>query len=163
MLSLGSKYAAMGKSKKYSVSKPEVIQAKEPVLLYGLKATGISNRITQIRKGLPVTLIEDIASLIQLSTKELLVLLGIPQTTFNKKKRAQELLTPRDTELLLHIQSVVNYGISVFNNEGGKFMSYLHSVNPGLGGVTPISLFDSNTGVEQVHHQLNAINYGNMA
>jgi putative toxin-antitoxin system antitoxin component (TIGR02293 family) len=84
----------------------------------------------------------------------------MPQTTYNKKKRENGLLDRRDSELVLVLAEVLDYGLEVFNDEKEKFQRWLKKVNFSLGGVSPDSLFDSITGVEQVKNALDRIEHG---
>jgi len=84
----------------------------------------------------------------------------MPQTTYNKKKREQALLGRRDSELVLVLAEVLDYGIEVFNFEKEKFHHWLKKPNISLGGMSPESLFDSVTGVAEVKLALDRIEYG---
>lgn len=120
-------------------------------------------RIAIIRKGLPYTSIEEISKRVDLPVKKVLDLLGVPQTTFNKKKREKELLNRRNSEIILVLAELIEYGIQVFNGEVDKFHRWLKKPNISLGGVRPDSFFDSLTGIQIVKNALNKIEYGNFA
>ena len=117
-----------------------------------------------IRKGIPYSSIETISEKLGSSVKAVLSIVGMPQTTYNKnKKKSTEVLDSRDSELILHIAELLNYGLDVFNNEEEKFKRWLKKPNPSLGGNFPESLFDTLTGIDQVFHALNRIEHGNFA
>lgn len=120
-------------------------------------------RVELIRKGLPYESIELIGSKANLSTKQLLQYLGLPQTTYNKKKREQSLLSGRDSEIVLVLSELLDFGLAVFNDEKDKFQRWLRKPNASLGNVAPQSLFDSLTGIQEVRNALNRLEYGNMA
>lgn len=120
-------------------------------------------RLQLIRDGLPFETIDAISKKSALPIKRVLSFLGLAQTTYNKKKRDQVLMDGRDSELILVLSEVLQYGTEVFNNESPKFQSWLIKPNPSLGGVTPESLFDSLTGIQEVKNALNRIEYGSMA
>jgi len=120
-------------------------------------------RIALIRAGLPYETIEVLSKKANLSVTQLLQLLGLPQTTYNKKKRENNILNRRDSEILLVLNELLEYGFSVFNNEKNKFHNWLTKANISLGGVAPKSLFDSLTGIEEVKNCLNRLEYGNLA
>lgn len=121
------------------------------------------DRIQIIRNGLPYEAIEVISQRANLPVRRLLQLLNIPQTTYNKKKRSQENLSGNDTEKLLLLAEILDYGLEVFNQESQKFYSWLKKPNQSLGNVAPVSLFDSQTGIQEVKNCLNRLEYGNMA
>ena len=95
--------------------------------------------------------------------KQILNLLRVPQTTYNKKKKDKDLLSGRDSEVILVLTELLDFGINVFNNEDEKFQRWLKKPNISLGGATPESMFDSLTGIQEVSSCLNRLEYGNMA
>jgi len=121
------------------------------------------DRVKIIRKGLPYESIEIISNRADLPVKHFLALLSVPQTTYNKKKRENDLLDGRDSEIILILTELLDFGIKVFNNEKEKFQRWLKKPNISLGGVTPESLFDSLTGIQEVKNSLNRLEYGNLA
>lgn len=120
-------------------------------------------RVEIIRKGLPFETIEVIGQKANLPVKQVLHYFGFAQTTYNKKKRENDLLSVRDSEIVLVLSEVLDFGLEVFNNEIEKFHRWLKKPNLSLGGVAPESLFDSITGIQEVRNALNRIEYGNMA
>ena len=88
---------------------------------------------------------------------------GLPQTTYNKKRREKSLLNGRDSEVILLLTELVDYGIEVFNQEEDKFQRWMKKPNYSLGNNTPESLLDSNTGIQEVRNCLNRIEFGNFA
>lgn len=120
-------------------------------------------RVELIRNKLPGEVLEVVAQEAGIPVGQLLGLFGIPQTTYNKKKRAQELLSSRDSEMALILKELLVFGKSVFNHEHDKFQRWLTKPNNALGGVTPVSLFDSVTGMEQVKNALLRLEHGNLA
>lgn len=120
------------------------------------------DRVGLIRNGLPYESIEVISTRANLPVKQVLHLLGMAQTTYNKKKRDKDLLTGRDSEVVLVLTELLDFGVEVFNNEKEKFQRWLKKPNISLGGVTPESLFDSLTGIQEIRNSLNRLEYGNM-
>lgn len=120
-------------------------------------------RVRIIRNGLPYQSIEVISTRTNLPIKQVLHLLGVAQTTYNKKKKDKDLLTGRDSEVVLVLTELLDFGLEVFNNEKEKFQGWLKKPNISLGGVSPQSLFDSLTGIQEVRNSLNRLEYGNMA
>lgn len=120
-------------------------------------------RVEIIRKGLPYETIEVIGQKANLPVKQVLHYFGFAQTTYNKKKRENDLLSVRDSEVVLVLSEVLDFGLEVFNNEIEKFHRWLKKPNLSLGGIAPESLFDSITGIQEVRNALNRVEYGNMA
>jgi putative toxin-antitoxin system antitoxin component (TIGR02293 family) len=120
-------------------------------------------RVNVIRLGVPYTSIEVISKKINVPIKDVLHIFNLPQTTYNKKKREKSLLNRRDSEIVLLLTELVDFGIEVFNNEEDKFHRWMKKTNFSLGGNSPESLLDSITGIQEVKNSLNRIEYGNLA
>jgi len=120
-------------------------------------------RINIIRQGVPYGVIEKVSLKLGVSTGKMLDRLSIAQRTYNKKKKEDAILDPRFSESILELQEIYDFGIEVFNNEEEKFLRWLKKPNQSLGNVTPESLFDSITGINEVRKALTRMEYGNMA
>jgi putative toxin-antitoxin system antitoxin component (TIGR02293 family) len=120
-------------------------------------------RVEIIRQGIPYDSIETISEKLNRPIKSILSLVGIPQTTYNKKKSEHSLLDSRDSELIVMITELIDYGLEVFNQEQEKFQRWLKKTNLSLGGHSPESLLDTTTGIDEVKFCLNRIEYGNFA
>ncbi|MFN3850495.1 MAG: antitoxin Xre/MbcA/ParS toxin-binding domain-containing protein [Spirosomataceae bacterium] len=125
--------------------------------------TNKMERVNIIRRGIPYDSIETISKRLNRPIKSVLSIVGMPQTTYNKKKSEHSLLDSRDSELIVLITELIDYGIEVFNNEEEKFQRWLKKPNLSLGGNTPESLLDTITGIDEVQYCLNRIEYGNFA
>lgn len=122
-----------------------------------------SERLTLIRAGVPYAAIESLSKAMHVPIKRLLEVLRLPQTSYNKKKAASAKLDPRDGELVMRIVEVVEFGREVFNQEHEKFERWLLRPNRTLGSVSPLSMFDTVSGVAEVQACLERIEYGNLA
>ena len=125
--------------------------------------TNKMERVGIIRQGIPYDSIETISKRLNRPVKSILSIVGLPQTTYNKKKSERSLLDSRDSELIVLITELIDYGIEVFNNEEEKFQRWLKKSNLSLGGNSPESLLDTTTGIDEVKFCLNRIEYGNFA
>ncbi len=175
MLHIYSKWVVMGVKKsemafdpKKSIKRAASTMAKSPkwsiAVAEGEYAwTTKMDRVALIRRGLPYESIEVISRRSNLPVKQVLNVLGVPQTTYNKKKRDKDLLSARDSEAILVLAELLDFGLEVFNDEREKFQRWLKKPNVSLGGASPESLFDSLTGIQEVRNSLNRLEYGNMA
>ncbi len=120
-------------------------------------------RVKVIRHGVPYGTIEAISVRLNRPVKTVLSLVGIPQTTYNKKKSEHSLLDSHESELIVLLTELIDYGILVFNNEEEKFQRWLNKPNLSLGGISPESLLDTATGIDEVNYCLNRIEFGNFA
>jgi putative toxin-antitoxin system antitoxin component (TIGR02293 family) len=136
------------------------------VIISGGKRYAWSNkmeRVEVIRQGIPYDTIETISEKLDRPVKSILSIVGIPQTTYNKKKSEHSLLDSRDSELIVLITELIDFGQIVFNHENEKFQRWLKKPNLSLGGNTPESLLDTTTGIDEVFYCLNRIEFGNFA
>ena len=120
-------------------------------------------RVQVIRQGVPYHAIEGISERLKSPVKSVLSIVGIPQTTYNKKKSEHSLLASRESELIVLLTELIDYGILVFNKEEEKFQRWLKKPNLSLGGNSPESLLDTATGIDEVNYCLNRIEFGNFA
>lgn len=125
--------------------------------------SGTMERVEIIRQGIPFSSIEGISDRLNSPVKAVLSIVGMPQTTYNKKKSERSLLDSRDSELIILITELLDFGVEVFNKEEDKFQRWLKKPNLSLGGHTPESLLDTITGIDEVRNSLNRIEYGNFA
>lgn len=120
-------------------------------------------RINVVREGLPYETVDIIGQQMGSTIKSILHLLGIPQTTYNKKKSEHALMDRRESEWILSITELLTYGFDVFNQEDEKFLRWLKKPNPSLGGQLPETLLDTFIGIEQVKTCLDQLEYGSFA
>lgn len=146
------------------------ISGKERGQIWTIKVPGKTytwsnkmERVSLLREGLSIESIEVICNKSSLSIKKVLHFLNLAQTTYNKKKRENSLLSVRDSEIVLVLTELLDFGLNVFNSEEDKFQRWLQKPNISLGGATPVSLFDSLTGIQEVRNSLNRLEYGNLA
>ena len=145
-------------------SKPYVVSStRQSVQELQVTYEGGIQKLSHIRHGVPYETVESLSYRAELPVKRMLEYLGMPQTTYNKKKREGQLLSTRDTEVLLALYELLEYGLQVFNNEHKAFDSWLRKPNPSLAGYTPESLFDTFTGMQEVRNCLQIIDFGNYA
>ncbi len=133
----------------------------EASVVYGLGNK--MERVKTIREGIPYEFIEVISKRLNNPIKNVLALIGIPQTTYNKKKSEHLLLDSRNSELIILINELLDFGLDVFNNEEAKFQRWLKKPNLYLGGNSPESMLDTITGINEVKFSLNRIEFGNFA
>lgn len=120
-------------------------------------------RVSVIRAGIPYDSIELISKRLNNPIKSVLAIVGIPQTTYNKKKSEHLLLDSRNSELVILINELIDYGLEVFNNEEEKFQRWLKKPNLSIGGSSPENMLDTITGINEVKFSLNRLEFGNLA
>jgi len=120
-------------------------------------------RVNLIRKGISYAAVDTISKRIDIPIKDVLHILGLPQTTYNKRRREKSLLNGRDSETVLLLTELIDFGVDVFNTEEDKFQRWMKKPNFSLGGYAPESLLDSITGIQEVKNSLSRIEFGNLA
>jgi putative toxin-antitoxin system antitoxin component (TIGR02293 family) len=120
-------------------------------------------RVDVIRAGIPYDSIELISKRLNNPVKSVLAIVGIPQTTYNKKKSEHLLLDSRNSELIILIDELIDFGLEVFNNEEEKFQRWLKKPNLSIGGSAPESMLDTITGINEIKFSLNRLEFGNLA
>ena len=120
-------------------------------------------KINIIREGIPYDAFDILSRQLNIPVKSTLAMIGMPQTTYNKKKNEKSLLDRRNSELVMLIVELIQYGLEVFNNEEDKFQRWLKKPNISLSGNSPESMLDTITGIDEVKHCLNRIEFGNFA
>ena len=140
----------------YALPQSASLQVNERVLEWNDK----KGRLEAIHFGIPYDAIDSISEKLNRSIKFVLSLLGMPQTTYNKKKKEQAHLNLRDGELIVLLAELIEYGKEVFNNEDEKFLRWLQKPNISLGGSAPETFLDTATGIDEVRACLNRIDHG---
>lgn len=121
------------------------------------------DRVSLVREGIPFASIEAVGKRINTPISQMLLIVDMPQTTYNKKKKDNASLDIRDSEHILILSELIDFGIEVFNAEEEKFQRWLKKPNVALGGNKPESLLDTITGIQEVKNALNRIEFGNLA
>lgn len=121
------------------------------------------DRVRLIRERLPYETLEVPSKRVNLPVKDVLRAFGLPQTTYNKKKKDHDLLSGRNSEVILVLVELLDFGLIVFNKESDKFHRWSKKPNLSLGSVAPKSLFDSLTGINEVKNNLSRLEYENLA
>lgn len=111
-----------------------------------------------IRKGFPSEALDSFCTNIGATNAELAQMLGISVRALAWRRR-KGILTPHESERLLRVARVVGRAEEVF---GGltNGLEWLRSPNVSLGGVSPISLLDTDIGADWVMETLGRVEHG---
>ena len=107
------------------------------------------------REGLGVDVARDLMERYGLTTLELFSILGTSSRTF----RRREVLNSVESDRLLRFVSVMRMAEDVFDGPDASRL-WLHAENRALGGVTPVSLLDTDAGTRQVETVLGRLKHG---
>jgi putative toxin-antitoxin system antitoxin component (TIGR02293 family) len=111
-----------------------------------------------VRNGLPYSSLEALQTALDLSLKELGVILGIPERTIARRRDEQH-LTAAESDRLYRVARTLAHAASVLGTIE-KARLWLKRPNRALGDETPLTLLDTDLGARQVEETLLRIVYG---
>lgn len=114
--------------------------------------------IDVIRQGISSGAVEALAKAIKLPHAELARALGIPERTLARRKR-EGILNSEESAKLVRLARTVGRANEVFEDPDAA-LHWLKSPNAALGGVTPLSVLDTDIGAESVLDTLGRIEHG---
>ncbi|MBS1188370.1 MAG: hypothetical protein H6R10_162 [Rhodocyclaceae bacterium] len=126
-----------------------------------LKRTA-GEQIVTIRNGVQITNLVGFANSVQAPRESVYHLVGVSTSTVKRKLVKGELLDAVATERLVRLGAIEKQAEDAFGNRDLAH-HWLRTTNPGLGGVEPLSILDTEVGCREVSRVLNAIAYGGVA
>ena len=114
--------------------------------------------IPLVRRGLPSASVDAVVRITRITQSELAHALSIPERTLARRKREGS-LSPEESAKFVRFARVVERAETVFESTEGA-LSWLQSTNAALGGVTPMSLLDTDIGADSVLDTLGRIEHG---
>lgn len=88
--------------------------------------------------------------------------LGVSVRTLDRYRTAQKSFPAKQSERILEIKRLLNYGESVFEDRD-NFMDWLSMRNIPIGGTIPKDMLDTTMGINMVYDQLGRIEHGILA
>ena len=114
--------------------------------------------IPLVRQGLPSASVDAVLRITRITQSELAQALSIPERTLARRKR-EGTLSPEESAKLVRFARVVERAETVFDDTDSALM-WLQSPNAALGGMTPLSLLDTDLGADGVLDTLGRIEHG---
>ncbi len=114
--------------------------------------------IPLIRQGLPSASVDAMVRITRIPRIELARALDIPERTLARRKR-QGILSSEESSKFVRLARVVERAGLVFADRENA-LNWLQSPNASLGGVTPLSLLDTEIGADSVMDTLGRIEHG---
>lgn len=114
--------------------------------------------IPLVRQGLPATSVDALVRITRITQSELARALAIPERTLARRKR-EGALSPEESAKFVRLARVLERAETVFEDLDNA-LNWLQSPNAALGGVTPLSLLDTDIGAESVLDTLGRIEHG---
>jgi putative toxin-antitoxin system antitoxin component (TIGR02293 family) len=131
-------------------------------LLGGRKVLGAISEggdfVEAVRNGLPYASLEALTRTLGRDVGDVGAVVGIPRRTLARRKH-QRILSPVESDRLYRLAYVTHVASATL---GGLARSrvWMSRPNRALGGVTPLSLLDTDIGCRQVEDVLGHLNYG---
>ncbi|MCF7978133.1 MAG: DUF2384 domain-containing protein [Chromatiaceae bacterium] len=114
--------------------------------------------IPLVRQGLPSACVDAVVRITGITQTELAHALAIPERTLGRRKR-EGALSPEESAKLVRFVRVVARAETVFE-DANSALNWLQSPNASVGGVTPLSLLDTEIGADSVLDTLGRIEHG---
>ncbi|MEL6919353.1 MAG: antitoxin Xre-like helix-turn-helix domain-containing protein, partial [Bacteroidota bacterium] len=92
--------------------------------------------VSLIRNGITHKTFRTLTKSFPLQEGEWSTILGTTTRTLDRYKKENKTFSPGQTERIVEINQLMNYGTEVFENKE-NFFSWLNSPNVGMGGVVP--------------------------
>lgn len=134
------------------------LPAFAPVVRVLPEKTGSFELIAQSRLGLGHAEVRRVATLLELTIRELSILLSLNERTM-ARRLVDGSLNKVESERLLLLMALAAHGLRVFEDQG-KFNRWLRRPLEMLGNQTPLQLLDTATGFQVVDQVLGRIEYG---
>ena len=118
--------------------------------------------VTVIRDGIDYKTFESVAVKTPLKDKDWAIILDTTLRTLVRYKKDNKTFAPKQTEKIVEIQQLMQYGEEVFGDMD-SFHSWLMLDNVAMGGVCPKDLLDTSVGLGIVKDALGRIEHGILA
>lgn len=118
--------------------------------------------VTVIRDGIDYKTFESVAVNTPLKDKDWAVILDTTLRTLVRYKKDNKTFAPKQTEKIIEIQQLMQYGEEVFGDKK-NFHDWLMSENIAIGGIVPRDLLDTSVGLGIVKDELGRIEHGILA
>ncbi len=116
--------------------------------------------ISTIRRGVSYKVFEAIRNLTPFTEEDWASYLGLSTKTLQRNsKQVDFLFKPIQTEKIIELAEVTNFGLEVFDDQE-QFYSWLSTPSRALGDMKPSELLRDSYGKELVMAELNRIEYG---
>jgi putative toxin-antitoxin system antitoxin component (TIGR02293 family) len=115
--------------------------------------------VEQVRKGLPLRALDDLARILQVDRGILADVLGVSLRTLQRKAGDRESLGAAASDRLARVRRILDLAMHVLG-EQGKAARWLTSKSRALQGDVPLLMLDTDMGAERVQQELRQIEFG---
>jgi len=113
----------------------------------------------QVRKGLPMKTLDDLARLLNVDRALLADILGTSIRTLQRRAGESERLGAVASDRLARVRRILDLATHVLG-ESDKAARWLTSESRALGGEVPLQMLDTDIGTERVQQELRQIEFG---
>jgi putative toxin-antitoxin system antitoxin component (TIGR02293 family) len=124
-----------------------------------LRASSTPDLIALTRRGMPASILTQLAATLGVDRKEVAKLLHISERTLSRRMRENATLTAHESDRAVRLARILAFAGDMIGNPE-KAARWLQTPNIALEGSRPIELLDTDTGVEAVRNVLGRIAYG---
>ena len=125
-------------------------------------AKDASEQIRLCREGVPSDAVDKLASRLQLSRAQFVAAISLPLSTIERRVAAKRPLSPAESNRIYRVEKVLARTLEVLEDESASIL-WVQLPLRSLGGVSPLSLLDTNAGVDLVLATLTRIEQGVVA
>jgi putative toxin-antitoxin system antitoxin component (TIGR02293 family) len=125
----------------------------------GRRSRDSSISVEQVRKGLPVKALDELARTLGVDRLELAEVLGTSVRTLQRKTTQKDRLGPAASDRLARVQRILDLASHVLG-QTDKASLWLTSESRALDGEIPLRMLDTDIGTQRVQHELRAIEFG---
>lgn len=118
--------------------------------------------IKMVREGIPYHDFLAVSSLSPFTLKEWANFLNVSTRTLERHREENKTFRQEQSERILSIYQLLNYGVSVFGYKEG-FFDWISAESIALGGVKPKDLLDTSIGINMVKDELGRLEHGILA
>lgn len=115
--------------------------------------------IKQIQKGLPVSVIDRLATLLDLSPPQLAQGVVISERTLARRK-IEGRLHVDESDRVARLALLFNEAVKLFNGNVAQASAWFHTINRALGGATPFDYAQTEPGAQEVRELIGRIAHG---
>lgn len=112
----------------------------------------------RLRVGLPFSALESLVDALKVPRMVLADILHLPGRTLARRKR-EGVLAPVESNRVYRVARIFAHAVEVFDDQQ-KAAVWLSRPNAALGGRTPLSMLDTDIGVQDVNEILGRIEHG---
>ena len=118
--------------------------------------------IKLVREGISYVDFSKVSNLAPFTTKEWAAYLNISTRTMERQREENRAFRQEQSEKILSIYQLLNYGQSVFGKRE-NFFEWMSSESIALGGIRPKELLDTGIGINMVKDELGRLEHGVLA